>query len=96
VNGFAAEVEQIEQEKHESIAIAAVRRILDQAEGGGAIRANAAQLAVEIGLLRRQRFDRGRDRRVFTGPVEPGAGQQPDRATVEPGMHPVPVELEFV
>src|SRR5205807_5858552 len=64
VNGFAVEVEEIEQEKHESIAVAAVRCILDQAEGGGAIGANAAQLAVEIGLPRRQRFDRGRDRRV--------------------------------
>jgi hypothetical protein len=27
------------------------------------------------------------DRRVFMGPVEPGAGQQPDRAPVQPGMH---------
>jgi hypothetical protein len=34
VNGFAIEVEEIEQEKHQSIAIAAVRCILDQAEGG--------------------------------------------------------------
>ena len=37
VNGFAIEVEQIEQEKHQSIAVAAVRCVLDQAEGGGAI-----------------------------------------------------------
>jgi hypothetical protein len=61
VNGFAIEVEQIEQKKHESIAVAAVRCVLDQTERGGAIGANAAQLAVEIGLPRRQRFDRGRD-----------------------------------
>ena len=96
MNGFAIEVEEIEQEKHESIAIAAVRCILDQAEGGGAVGANAAQLAVEIGLPRRQRFDRRRDRRVFMRPVEAGAGQQPDRAAVEPGMHPVAVEFDFV
>jgi hypothetical protein len=36
------------------------------------------------------------DRGVFINPVEPGAGQQPDRAAVESGMHPVAVELEFV
>ena len=27
---------------------------------------------------------------------QPGAGQQPDRAPVQPGMHPVPVEFDFV
>src|SRR4029077_13958474 len=36
------------------------------------------------------------DRRVFMGPVEPGAGQQPARAPVQPGMHPVAVEFDFV
>jgi len=30
------------------------------------------------------------------GPVEPGASQKPDRAAVQPGMHPVAVEFEFV
>ena len=49
-DGFAIEVEEIEQEKDESIAVAGVRCILDQAERGGAVGANAAQLAVEIGL----------------------------------------------
>ena len=29
-------------------------------------------------------------------PVEPGAGQEPDRATVQPGMHPIAVEFDFV
>jgi hypothetical protein len=28
--------------------------------------------------------------------VQPGARQQPDRAAVQPGMHPVSVEFEFV
>ena len=28
--------------------------------------------------------------------VDPGAGQQPDRAPVEPGMHPVAVEFDLV
>ena len=67
-------MDEIEKEKDESAAITGVRCVLDQAEGRGAVGANAAQLAVEIGLPRRQRFDRGRDRRVFTRPVEAGAG----------------------
>src|SRR5438045_2938542 len=29
-------------------------------------------------------------------PVEPGAGQQPDRAAAQPGVHPVAVELDFM
>jgi hypothetical protein len=29
-------------------------------------------------------------------PVEPGAGQQPDHAPVEPGMHAVAVEFDFM
>ncbi len=29
-------------------------------------------------------------------PVEPGAGQQPDGAPVEPSMHPIAVEFDFV
>jgi hypothetical protein len=57
VNGFLIEVEEIEQEKHQSIAVAAVRCILDHAEGGAAIGANAAQLPVKIGLPGRQGFD---------------------------------------
>ena len=57
---------------------------------------NAAQFAVEIGLPRAERrYGRG-DRRIFMGPVEPGAGQQPHIATVQPRMHAVAVELDFV
>jgi hypothetical protein len=93
---FAIEVEEIEQEKDESIAVPRVRCVLDQAEGGGAVRTDAAQLAVEIGLPGRERRDRRSDRRVLTRPVETGAGQQPDRAPVQPGMHPVAVVFDFV
>jgi len=89
-------VDQIEQEKDERAAVAGVRGVLDQAERCGAIGAHAAQLAVEIGLPRRERRDGGRDRWVFGSPVEPGAGQQPDRAAVQPGVHPVAVEFEFM
>jgi hypothetical protein len=29
-------------------------------------------------------------------PVEPGAGQKPDSAPVQPGMHPIAVEFDFM
>src|SRR5262249_58409032 len=76
---FAIEVEEIEQEKDESAAVARVRGVLDQAERDGAIGPDAAQLAVEIGLSRREQRYRCGDRRIFMRPVTPGAGQQPDR-----------------
>ena len=46
---FAIQMEQIEQEKDERLAVAGVRCVPDQAERGGAIGANAAQFAVKIG-----------------------------------------------
>jgi hypothetical protein len=49
-DGFAIEVEEIKQEKDESVAVTGVRCGLDQAEGGCAIGADAAQLPVEISL----------------------------------------------
>jgi len=49
--------------------------------------AYAAQFAVEIDLLRADRCHGRRDRRIFVGPVEAGAGEQSHGAAVEPGMH---------
>src|SRR5262245_5501020 len=70
---FAIEVEEIEKEKDESAAVPGVRCVLDQAERGGAVGADAAQLAVKIHLPRRELCDRRGDRRVFRSPVETGA-----------------------
>ena len=46
--------------------------------------------------VRPQRRHRRHDRRVFTGPVEPGAGQKLYRAAIEAGVHAVAVELDLV
>jgi hypothetical protein len=73
-NRFAIEVEEIEQEKDESAAVASIRCVLDQAKRRGAIGPDSAQLAVEIGMSRRKRRDRRSNRRVFMSPVESGAG----------------------
>src|SRR5207248_206590 len=54
-----------------------------------------AQFPVEIGLAGGERCDRRGNRRVFTRPVEPGACQKPDRAPVQPGVHPITVELDL-
>ena len=62
---FAVEVQKIEQEEHEGRGVAAVRRGLDHAERCDAVGADAAQLAVEVGLPgAKRRHGRG-DRRVF-------------------------------
>jgi riboflavin synthase len=51
-------MEKIEQEKDERLAVPGVRCVLDQAEGGRAVRPDAAQLAIEIGLPGGERRDR--------------------------------------
>jgi hypothetical protein len=96
VNGSAVEVEKIKQDRHQSIAITAIRSILDQAERGGIVGPDAAQLAVEIDLSRREVCERRSDCGVFMGPIKSGAGQQPDRAAFKPRLHPVAVEFEFM
>jgi hypothetical protein len=54
VKGFAIEVEEIEQEKDESVAVTRVGCVLDQAERGRAVGPHTAQLPVEIGLSGRK------------------------------------------
>jgi hypothetical protein len=66
-------VEQIELEKDKCFAIPGVGRVLDQAEGGRAVRPHPAQLAIKIGLPRRERRDRFCDGRVLIRPVEAGS-----------------------
>jgi hypothetical protein len=89
-------VEEIEQEKDESITVAGVRCVLDQAERGRAVGPHTAQLPVEIGLPCGERRNRRGDCRIFMRPVEPRAGQQPDSAPVEARMHPVAVEFDLM
>jgi hypothetical protein len=89
-------VEQVKDEKDEIGATPPVRGVLDQREGGDTVRTDPAELAVEIGLPGRYRAQRRDDRRIFSGPVEPGASQQPDIAAIEPGVHAVSVEFELV
>jgi hypothetical protein len=95
-DGFAIEVEEIEQEEDQSIAVTGVRCVLDQAERGRAVGPDTAELAIEISLPGWERRNRRGDRRVFMHPVEAGAGQQADGALVQPGMHPVAVEFDFM
>src|SRR5215472_6444221 len=94
-NGFAIEMKEIEQEERQSVATG-VRRILDQAEGGPAVGPDPAQLAIEISLTGRKRRHRSGYRGIFMRPVDAGAGQQSDRALVQPRMHTVAVEFDFV
>ena len=89
-------MQKIEDEKHQPGRVAGIRCGLDHAERGDAVGKDAAQFAVEIGLARAERRHGRGDRRIFVGPVEPGAGQQLARAAVEPRMHAVAVEFDFM
>ena len=90
------EVQQVEDEIDKVGAALSFRGVLYQRERRDAVRPHDAELAIEIGLPDRQRAQRRGDRRVFGGPVEPGAGQQVDIATIEPGVHAIAVVLELV
>ena len=93
---LAVEIEQIEEEQDQSRRVAAVGRQLDDVERGEAVGAEAAQLAVEIGLARGERRQGLGDRRIFVRPVKAGACEQLHRAAVEPRMHAVAVVVEFM
>jgi hypothetical protein len=90
------EVEQVEDEKDEVGAAPPFRGVLDQRERGDAVRLHPAELAVEIGLPSRYRAQGRDDRRIFAGPVEPGASQHPDIAAIEPGVHAIAIEFELM
>jgi hypothetical protein len=89
-------MQQVEDEIDEVGTTFPFRGILDQRERCDAVGPHPAELAVEIGLPSRQRAECRRDRRIFAGPVEAGAGQQTDIAAVEPGVHAIAVEFELV
>jgi hypothetical protein len=85
------EVKQVEHEIDEVGAAPPFRGVLDQRKRGDAVRPHTAELAVKIGLPRRQRAQGYGERRIFAGPVEPRAGQQADVAAVEPSVHAIAV-----
>jgi hypothetical protein len=93
---FAVDVKKIEQKEDERGGVAGVGCVLDQTEGGDAVGTHAAQFAVEIGLMSAEHRDGRGDRRIFMGPVESGAREQPHAAAIEPRMHGVAVEFDFV
>jgi hypothetical protein len=93
---LAVEMDQVEDEIDQVRAALPFRGVLDQREGGHAVRPHPAKLAIEIGLPGRYREERRGDSRIFAGPVEPGASQQMDIAAVEPCVHAISIELELV
>ncbi|HKN28533.1 MAG TPA: hypothetical protein VJY34_11885, partial [Roseiarcus sp.] len=70
--------------------------MLHKREGGHAVRANAAELAVEIGGLDIKLCERGGGCGILDGPVEPGTGEKLDGAVVDSGGDSVAVELDLM
>jgi hypothetical protein len=69
----AVEMQKVEDEEHQPRRVANIRRGLDYAERGDAVGEDSTQFAVEIGLTSAEPRHRRGDRRIFVGPVEPGA-----------------------
>jgi len=93
---LAVGVQEVEQEEYESVGVTAVRSGLNHIERGRAVRAHAAQLAVEICLRYWKGSERLGDSRIFLRPIEAGSGQQPHVAVIQASVHPVAVELDLV
>src|SRR5271157_1265585 len=75
---------------------AAIGGLLNELEGGHAVRANAAEFAVEIGGFDLQRRERGGGGGIPGGPVEPGTGEKLDGALVDPGGDAVAVKFDLM
>jgi hypothetical protein len=93
---LAVEMEKVEQKEDQRRRVAAVRCQLDDIEHSDAVGTDAAQFAVEVSLASSELRHSFGDRRIFVGPVEPGAGQQFDAAAVEARMYPVAIIFDFV
>jgi hypothetical protein len=70
---FAVKAEKVDRKKTSAACVAAGRSELDDVERGDAVRANAAQFAIQIALPRIEHNHGFGDRRIFVDPVEPGA-----------------------
>jgi hypothetical protein len=75
---------------------AGIGRVLDGVEGRPAIGQHPAKFAVEVVVLRREPSNGLGDGRVFLCPVVAPTRQDLRFARIEPGVHPIPIELEFV
>jgi len=92
---FAVEIEKIEDEIDEAGA-AAIGGLLHELEGGHAVWANAAELAVKIGGFDFQLRERVGGGGILGGPVEPGTGEKLDGALIDPSGDAVAVELDLM
>ena len=69
---------------------------MDQAERSLPVRANAAELSVEVGLSRWQSGRGPGYRRVFVRLIEARTRQQLDSAAVQADVHPITVVLDLM
>jgi hypothetical protein len=88
-------VQQVEKEKDQR-SPTGIRRVLDQVEGRPAIGQHPAKFAVKVGVAGRKLRNGLGDGGVFLCPVKAPASQNLHSTRVEPGVHPIPIELEFV
>src|SRR5215470_15380638 len=92
---FPVQKQQVEEEEDQR-PFAGVGRVLDQVKCRPAIGQHPTKFAVEIGVPRRKPSYRLCNGRVFIGPVITPPRQDLHSASVEPGVHPIPIELDLV
>ena len=91
----AIQEQQIEQEKDQRTP-AGIAGVLDQIESRPSIGEHTAEFAIKIGVLRRQfGYCRG-DCGLFVRPIVAAAGQDLHTARIEPGVHPIAIQLDLV
>jgi len=88
-------VEKVEEEEHQR-PLVGITRVLNKIERRPAIGQHAAEFTVKVGVPRWQPSNRLNDCRVFSRPVVASAGQDFRPPGVEPGVHPISMELYFV
>src|SRR5271156_2762682 len=71
-------------------------QLLSGVDSRPTIREDAAKFSVKIGVPRREPSNRLGDGGVFLCPVVPPARQDLRSPGVEAGVHPIPIELDFV
>jgi hypothetical protein len=92
---LAIQVQQIEEEEDQR-SLVSIGRVLDDVKGSPTIREHPAKFPVKVGVPRREPSNGLGDGGVFLCPVVAPARQDLRSARVEPSVHPISIELDFV
>ena len=90
------EIKQVKHIVHHAVVPACLEVGLEAAEAGVSMLILHHDLAVDEGCLGRQRLHRPRNGGKALCPVQPLAGEEPDLATIQPGLDAIAVVLDLM